>query len=328
MAESDSHKNSMQCINPLPAYFDRLGNIVHSPKQADRSISGFQLECRKCLPCRINSGRELAIRAMHEAQMHKNNIFLTLTYNDENLKSPKLQYLDFQLFMKSLLEKRCRDITDPELKRKLSIPFMVTGEYGDKNQRPHWHAILFNYAPLDPKPERTTDLDHNVFTSEELSNLWGKGRIEYGSVTLESASYVARYAAKKLIHGPDDSHDYHPVHHRSKQHAIGKSWISKYWKFTFENGYVTLPNGQKAKIPRYYSDWLKKNQPTQWEDYVTKLRHENTIKALKKSRDEEIQYLTELMNRNNGSPRLIHPNKMKLTILNQKFKRLQEKLKL
>ena len=36
---------------------------------------------------------------------HENNIFLTLTYDNDHLTSNKLVYLDFQLFMKSLREK-------------------------------------------------------------------------------------------------------------------------------------------------------------------------------------------------------------------------------
>ena len=73
---------------------------------------------------------------------------------------------------------------------------------------------------------------------------------EFGSVTLESAGYVARYAAKKLAHGKDDEHDYHPIHRTSCKRAIGRSWIEKYYQHTFDHGLVVLPNGQKSKIPR------------------------------------------------------------------------------
>ena len=55
-------------------------------------------------------------------------IFLTLTYDDAHLASPRLQYIDFQLFMKSLREFRVRNVTDPDLRKKFYIPMMVTGE--------------------------------------------------------------------------------------------------------------------------------------------------------------------------------------------------------
>lgn len=160
--------------------------------------------------------------------------------------------------MKSLREKITRDVSDKETRDKLYIPYIVTGEYGDKHKRPHWHAILFNYRPLDEKFKYTSDSGHDVFTSEEISKLWKRGNIEYGEVTIDSANYVARYAAKKLVHGNDQDHDYHPLHKTSSRRAIGKTWISQNWKHTFENGFIVLPNGQSSKIPRYYVDWLKK----------------------------------------------------------------------
>ena len=137
-------------------------------KNHDKSTVGFEFECRKCLPCRLNIAREKAIRCIHEARTHENNIFLTLTYDNDHLTSNKLVYLDFQLFMKSLREKVTRGITDPELKKQLYIPFMVTGEYGEKNKRPHWHVILFNYRSKDATYKYTTDQGEKVYDSQVL----------------------------------------------------------------------------------------------------------------------------------------------------------------
>lgn len=318
----------MQCINKIKAGWDSAGKLTFSKKRASREIEGFELECRKCLPCRLNNAREKAIRAYHESRMHKESIFLTLTYADEHLKSPWLQYHDFQQFMKDLLKERRKNITDPDVSKSLAIPLMVTGEYGDKNKRPHWHALLFNYFPADAKKIRTTNLGHTVYGSDLLSRLWGKGLIEFGQITLDSANYTARYAAKKLTHGNDDEHDYHPIHRTSSKHAIGKKWIEKYWKQTFDLGFVYLPNGQKTKIPRYYVDWLKKNKPDEWRTYVTTLRLDLQKTASEKSKQEEIQYLIDLANLPWGYPRPLDRKKVKLIILKQKFKTLQEKLSL
>lgn len=318
----------MQCINKIKAGFTRSGDLTFSKKQADPSIVGIEFECRKCLPCRLNIAREKSVRAIKEAEMHKDNIFLTLTYDEENLKSPKLQYLDFQLFMKSLREKHTRHITDKELKEKLSISYMVTGEYGDKNKRPHWHAIIFNYRPSDQKTLRKTERGDTIYHSQELQSLWGKGLLEYGEVTIESAGYTARYAAKKLIHGKDGEHDYEPIHKTSSKNAIGKNWIEKHWQQTFELGYVRLPSGEPTKIPRYFTDWLKKNKPDEWRRYVTEKRLKIQSEAQKKNAIEEIEYLTECINRKQGWPMPITRNKMRLTILQQKFKKLQERLSL
>lgn len=319
----------MCCIRPLKAGFIPSGNITFSTKLSDKTQVGFEFECRKCLPCRLNIAREKAVRCYHESKMHQDSIFLTLTYNEENLKSPKLQYLDFQLFMKSLREKITRGITDKELKDKLKISYMVTGEYGEQNKRPHWHAIIFNYRPKDSKYHYTTDAGQYVYTSKTLTDLWGKGKTEFGTVTIESAGYVARYAAKKLVHGPDQEHDYHPIHKTSSRRALGRSWIEKYYEQTFNHGYIILPNGTKSKIPRYYTDWLRKHHPEKYFEYISGKRDEITQKAALDSRKETLDYISECLTyRGDGAPRPLTRSKIEETILKTKFKQLQERLKL
>lgn len=318
----------MQCTHPISAGYDSNGEVTFSKKLATNEMVGFKVPCGKCLACRLNRARDKAIRAVHEAKLHENNIFLTLTYDEEHLKSPKLEYLDWQLFMKSLRESITRDISDPDLREKLYIPFMVTGEYGELHKRPHWHAILFNYWPDDATPKYTTDLDHEVYTSEKIRALWKKGNIEFGSVTMESAGYVARYAAKKLVHGKDHEHDLHPIHQTSKKRAIGRSWIEKYYQHTFDNGFVVLPNGQTAQIPRYYVDWVKKNKPDVFRKYVTGIKLENQKQAERKAREEELDFYTTAINSIGTGCYPITRSKVKQTILERKFKQLQEKLKL
>lgn len=326
----------MECINPLRAGFDRAGNIVYSTKKHDRSIEAFAFPCRKCLPCRLNIAREKAIRCWHQAKIQENSIFLTLTYDDQNLPSQKLQYSDFQEFMKRLrakVEDPIRKIvTDPDLLKeqleKVKISYMVTGEYGEKHKRPHWHAIVFNYYPPDPDCVGTTELGHKVYTSKILSELWGKGRIEIGDVTIESAGYVARYATKKLAHGKDQDHDFQPIHKTSSRRAIGRAWIEKYYKHTFENGFIVMPDGTQGKIPRYYVDWCKQHQPKMYEKYITEVREELIEKVKRKQRREELEYLSNMINAGSLGFMVKKKRDVKHTILKQKFKRLRENLKL
>lgn len=260
--------------------------------------------------------------------MHPGNIFLTLTYRDECLESPKLIYSHWQTFIKDLR-------SHVAYKNPFNGPIgtMVTGEYGEKNKRPHWHAILFNYVPDDAKKYRITDRDEQIFTSRLIDDIWGRNDPEkhpsqFGEVTLESAGYVARYAAKKLVHGHDTEHEFHPVHRTSSRNAIGKSWIELYWKHTFENGYIILPNGSRAKIPRYYEDWFKKNHPDKWLEYFSRVKSPMMSESEKKARKNELEFFTMLNNRALGAPYPMTRSKIDLTILELKFKRLQERLKL
>lgn len=307
----------MRCIRPLRASQNLAGDIVYSTRQAAPGLVGFSFECRKCLPCRLNLAREKAVRCFHESKMVDESMFLTLTYDEKHLSSSKLVYRDFQLFMKSL---------------RLCVPqkinYMVTGEYGELNKRPHWHAIIFNYKPGDFVFKYQTDRGDRVWSSKFLDSIWEKGNVEFGDVTIDSAGYVARYAAKKLVHGYDGEHDFEPIHKTSSKRAIGRSWIEKYWKHTFENGFVFLPNGEKCSIPRYYVDWAKVHKNDIWVDYVTGKRQEMMELAERKARKEELDYLSEVFSRRLFGPRPLTRAQVKETILKSKFKRLLERLKL
>ena len=39
------------------------------------------MDCRRCLGCQEKYARQWGLRCAHEAQMHKRNSFLTLTYD-------------------------------------------------------------------------------------------------------------------------------------------------------------------------------------------------------------------------------------------------------
>lgn len=330
----------MACQKPIPAQKTKKGGLYHGRRNTSQE-EGFALRCRKCLDCRLNTAREKAIRAMHEASMHGNrNIFLTLTYKDP-LRSTNLEelYVDFQEFMKRLLEYVNRNITIPE--NRIHIPFMVTGEYGDENKRPHWHVLLFNYRPDDEKSRRPNKLGHTLHTSNTIDRLWGHNDPEkapslYGEVTIDSAGYVARYAAKKLVHGKDQDHQFHPKHKTSIKHAIGKSWIEKYWKQTFENGYVTVYSVDekpiRTAIPRFYTDWLKKHHPEEFLRYERRILNDLKEKAKEKKRLEDEAYKCELEQYERehipGTPWQPRPKKSVYSrnkILESKFKKLTKK---
>lgn len=251
--------------------------------------------------------------------MHPHNSFITLTYDDNHVGDGRLHYEHFQKFMKRL--RRLQN--DP-------IGVFVTGEYGDKTKRPHWHAILFNYRPRDAKPKYETERGDQVWESDVLSKTWGQGIAEFGSVTFESAGYCARYAAKKLGHGPDQSHDFNPISKKSSKHAIGKAWLEKFWPDVFNHGRVILPNGSSCGIPRYYEKWLKENRPTEWLAYVTRTKTKIVEVATAQADREQFEYmLTEHDRRARGNLSAGPTRRQTRKLITElKFKQLQEKLKL
>ena len=138
----------MPCYSPLTAYKGKStdsGKMCLSFKRSEGlfgSFSAINLPCGQCIGCRLERSRQWAVRCMHEASLHDENSFLTLTYSDENLPpGGSLHLPDFQNFMK-----RLRKSIAPK-----RVRFYHCGEYGDILSRPHYHALLFGYDFDDRK---------------------------------------------------------------------------------------------------------------------------------------------------------------------------------
>lgn len=342
----------MRCLSPRTCGFLSDGKtLCWSPLKCSKEYATFQIPCGKCRACRLENARQTAVRCVHEASMHEQNSFITLTYDKKSLKSKKLQYNHFQAFIKALrnqIHDQSLEQIYPQIKTQLErrqhhrrnekslqdtiltrdrISVYVAGEYGDKEKRPHWHALIFNWRPNDLKKKYKNSRGDQVFTSETLTTLWPYGNSELGSVTINSAGYCARYAAKKLVHGPDGSHEFQPVSRRSSKNAIGKSWIEKFWPDVFTHGYVILAGGQKSGVPRYYEKWFKKTHPLLWKRYVTEVKYKIIQEAIDKEAAITLHEKKENFRRSAEKGYKMKPLKSRREseeiILNQKFDQLQ-----
>lgn len=310
----------MRCTSPRIVGFKSDGKTLSwSNRTNSKEFDTMQMPCGKCIECKLEYARTWAIRCMHEAKCHSENCFITLTYNDENL-TEGLKYSDFQNFAKKLRDKifkeKILDRLYPSLSvkqqkeqwKKLTkeerrnyyepyrISIFVTGEYGEKNKRPHWHAIIFNWQPDDAKPKYTNHRGDKVYTSSILDTLWGNGITEFGSVTYQSASYCARYGIKDLVHEKEKQREFRAISKRSSHIAIGKRFLERYWRDIFTYGYVEY-EGQKLAIPRYYEKWLKKHHPLEWEKYVTTTRQQKINIVKKMASIEREEYLEDCYRR-------------------------------
>jgi len=313
----------MRCTSPRTVGFKADGTTISwNGKGRSPEYPEFKLPCSKCIECRLEYSTQLATRCVHESMMYEKNSFVTLTYSDEHLPGPKLHYPDFQKFLKRLRKTQ----SEP-------IPYFVVGEYGEKTKRPHWHAILFNYSPGDIQYLRTTDRGDRVSKSDLLDKIWGKNDPikkpnEIGSVTFESAAYCARYSAKKLVHGRDGAHDYNPISKRSCDHAIGKKWLESFYPDIFLRGRCFVGE-RSTSIPRYYEKWLQKNHPSEWIRYVTQTKSYVTQEAIKKSDRVQEEWLESLWDRYYaGKERPKSPDEVRKIIVEDRFQKLQEHLKL
>lgn len=197
--------------------------------------------CGKCSGCKANAGRDWSTRLQVEALGHRYNYFVTLTYAPEALPfvngAPALRKRDFQLFMK-----RFR-------KRFLSpIRFFACGEYGDKTNRPHYHAILFMDEPL---PSLTL-LGRNVYRSPDIASAWSLGLSEVSYAEPSCMAYVAGYVQKKYL--DDRVHEVEPFALMSRRPGLGSSFLSEHPCYESK---VYLKNGKTAPLPRFFKDKLE-----------------------------------------------------------------------
>lgn len=216
-------------------YYDSAGNY----------ITPLILPCGQCIGCLLHRSKQWAIRCVHEAQLHDENCFLTLTYDDLNLPSDgSLHKEHFQKFMK-----RLRKALFPR-----KIRFFACGEYGSQLNRPHYHAIIFGWYPEDKKLF-SINRGSMIHVSPMLAKLWPFGFHTVGAVTFESAAYVARYVLKKHT-GRDAQMHYDGLEPEfvlmSRKPGIARDWIEKFSGDVYPHDYVVIRDNIKCRPPRYY----------------------------------------------------------------------------
>lgn len=238
----------MPCYKPIRAYKVADGGIVFSQLARYDIVGDCRLPCGQCIGCRLDRAREWSVRCMHEAKMHEDNSFVTLTYADENLPADgSLNYSDFQKFMRRLR------------KRVGEVRFFMCGEYGEMTKRPHFHAILFGYQFPDLKIWGRSPSGHPVYRSEILESLWTVGNSLVGQVTRQSAGYVARYCLKKVTGDLAEAHykgRTPEFAHMSLKPGIGAKFFEKYSADILPNDYV-IEDGMKIPVPKYYDKLYK-----------------------------------------------------------------------
>ncbi len=166
----------------------------------------IQLPCGQCSGCRLERSRSWAVRCVHEASLHDENCFITLTFNNHYLDPiGSLDKRTFQLFMKRLR----KEIAPGKVR------FFHCGEYGSKMKRPHHHACLFGFDFPDKWLFDTRE-GVDLYRSPMLERLWPFGFSTIGEVTFESAAYVARYISKKI------NGELAPAHYARVDHKTGE----------------------------------------------------------------------------------------------------------
>ncbi len=184
---------------------------------------------------------------------------MTLTYGTRREpEDGSLRVKDWQDFAKRL-RKRCG-----------RFRFFHCGEYGEENFRPHLHAVVFGLDFTGDREYFKTVRGNPLYTSKCLDETWGLGFATIGSVSFESAAYVARYSMKK-VHDESSEERFLRVDEEtgesfrirpeyvtmSRRPGIGSKWFEQFSSEVFPADEVVY-EGKRFRPPRFYD--LKINE--------------------------------------------------------------------
>ena len=146
------------------------------------------------------------------------------------------------------------------------IRFFMSGEYGDKSFRPHYHYLLFGIQFNDLvfyKRNWRGDLFYNSPSFERATWTDDKGdRLGYvvlSPLSFDNANYVARYTLKKAKMIQKDEYKKLGIEPEfclmSRKPGIGKEYFEDNYEYIYQTDEIILPGHDGAitvKPPSYY----------------------------------------------------------------------------
>lgn len=279
----------------------KFGTWVDS---AGKSFTGFAVGCGKCIGCRLEYSRMWAIRLMKEVSTSKASCFITLTYDDENLPIGKIPTLYHPHFIE--FRDRLRAHIRYHYGKDVKIKYFMCGEYGSKNFRPHYHAIITGFDFPD-KVEEYQRGGYSHYQSELLTKLWRKGRTETCDVSFDTCAYVARYITKKITgEEAKDYYDGFQQEYATCSKGIAYEWFCKYKSDIYNTDRMVIHRNGRNYImrpPRYFDFKLEQEDPALLEFIKAQRERSRQLKPFE------------------GSLRLLAREDYKKTIINKTLKR-------
>lgn len=241
----------MKCISPT---------VIRDPRNDKATLL---VPCGRCAWCKKRMQDEWFVRFKDESHNLPNVRFLTLTndmfhlksnyvnldtgqvfYNLPDLplglaahviKSPTNDYRDLQLYFKRVRKAYVKP-----------MKYFAVGEYGSKNERPHFHALVFG-----------SDSFGSILTDK-----WNNGEVV--DVPANDGSF--RYVTKYLLKGSNVPPLATPNKILcSKRPGIGKEMSPQYISYIDKNDVPVMVAGKTAiPIPRYYKRIRKEMYDKPW----------------------------------------------------------------
>ena len=140
--------------------------------------------CGKCLECIESKRSQIRVRMYLEQMSHDvPPIFVTLTYNNENLPVDGVSREDVKKFLNRF------HLYLGRAGRSTYFRHVFFSEYGSLNGRPHYHGIIFGHSVEDTYKDKMEFFDI-------LEKAWGKGYVRFDIVHSRAFGYVSKYIGK------------------------------------------------------------------------------------------------------------------------------------
>lgn len=161
-------------------------------------INDVEVGCRECYQCRTAKVNDWVGRCIAESRYSEATYSVTLTYReDAGAKTTTLVYKDVQEFLKRLRWQYGK------------IRFIVTGEYGTRKGRAHWHIVLFFKEQVPDwdelsKASKIESLEKHEFeiaartnSSRFMWETWGHGFVHVQQPDWKGMKYAIKYILKE-----------------------------------------------------------------------------------------------------------------------------------
>lgn len=206
-----------------------------------RDIEGnlIPIPCGRCFSCRLDIQRSFIDRMFCAWHSHDVAAFVTFTYDDDHL-------LIKDGFRQPTLSKEHVHKYLDNIRHQIKIPFeyFLAGEYGDRLNRPHYHALFFG-------------LDYQLHKQFFMKS-WKYGSVMVLPVKQESFRYVAKYVVKPFSKDYNDKQFYDiglipPFHKLSR--GLGLSVYLSHLDDLRTQGYF-IYYSRRISVNRYYFNKL------------------------------------------------------------------------
>lgn len=176
---------------------------IKNPKTGEHVM----VPCGHCIGCLQDLQNDWSLRMTNElnSDLTRPAVFVTLTYNDENLPTEEYRTeIDEETgeIFKYKYEKPCVvkshiQTLMKELRTKISrlqkrglwkgyngkLKYFFNSEYGPENGRPHYHGIIYGLSKKD---------------ADLITDTWNKGFCYFGEANAKTIRYVSKYCIKPV----------------------------------------------------------------------------------------------------------------------------------